>query len=722
MKFVWQKGKTEEKNRTLAFFYPFVQKDDELRLSAGDAYRVFLNGKFLSYGPSRTAAGYSRVRSICLQENGFLCIEVAGYHTACYANDRFPPFFGAELWRDGRLVLDTDGFSCAYLNDRLQRVERYSYQRNYVEIYAKEGGRYAFNRGNVGIYPAVETEEVPYRVTLLDGGEDNASYEKISFSFVEERVSDMRELKREKLWWTDYVEKGLAEGFLPKEYEFDFDAFIKDKETQRTTYALSKAHTGLLKAEISSENDGFALFVFDEYSFDEVGLDIRFRRTSCNDYVLVHISKGQREFLSFEPYELKYLRVYTSRGVTISEPCVVALENKDVKAKLLCEDAELTAIYEAAVNSFCQNALDIFMDCPGRERAGWLCDSYFTAQAEALLCGNSRIEERFLENFLLGDWEEIPSKMLPMCYPAQLYEKIFIPNWAMWFLLELEDFYRRAPHSDLVDRFREKVYGVLEYFKGFENEYELLEDLESWVFIEWSVANDPSHISGVNIPSNMTYAKALSSVARLYGDEALAEKSERIKKAIVRLGFDGKVFKDNLIRKEGVLVLTENYSETCQYYALFCGISQRESFERFLLGKYGDEKAAKLPEASNMLTGHCLRLWWLIEKGYRKQAIIESKQMLLAMANKTGTLWENDKPSASCNHGFTSVLTVFLIRILTGYRGCDVKTHTLFFDEEYEREMDCEVVLPVGDKECKVCVRKGEREIFRAGFTLHIGD
>lgn len=711
MKFVWEKGKFAEKNRTLAFSYKTVRKGDVLRLSAGDFYRVFLNGEFLSYGPSRTAAGYSRTRELPLDEDGVLVVEAAGYNTACYANDKHPPFFGAEIVRDGNTVATTDDFSCVYLNDRLQRTERYSYQRNYVEVYTNEGGRYAFRCGADGVFPSVETEETPYEIALLGSGEDTSSYEKIPFSYVGEDISDLKELTPQKLWWSDHIEKGLMEGYLPEEYEFDFAEFIKGKRTIRKTYMLDAAHTGFIQAELTARENGFALFVFDEYSYDENGVDVRFRRSSCNDYIFIALKAGERKFLSFEPYELKYLRVYLSDGADVSALALVALENKEVTAKFACSDENVGTIYEAAVNSFRQNALDIFMDCPGRERAGWLCDSYFTAQAEALLCGKSDIEERFLENFLVGAWEEIPEKMLPMCYPSELYEKTFIPNWAMWFLVELERFAHRAPQSDLILRLKDKAYGVLEYFKDFENEYGLLEDLKSWIFVEWSVANDQSHVCGVNIPSNMTYAKAVESVAKLYGDGTLAKKAEKIKETVVKLGFDGKVFRDNLIRKDGKLVLTENYSETCQYYALFCGMSQGEAFERFLLEKYGAEDAAGLPEASNMLTGHCLRLQWLLERGYRKECIAEAKRMFSGMARRTGTLWENDAPTASCNHGFTSVLTVFLADALLGYKGYDAAERTLNFDGDFYKEIDCKLSLTVQGKPLEISVENGVRTI-----------
>ena len=64
-------------------------------------------------------------------------------------------------------------------------------------------------------------------------------------------------------------------------------------------------------------------------------------------------------------------------------------------------EPELRAIVEAAKATFAHNAVDLYSDCPSRERAGWLCDSFFTARAEYFLTGESRIEEAFLENFRL---------------------------------------------------------------------------------------------------------------------------------------------------------------------------------------------------------------------------------------------------------------------------------------------------------------------------------
>ena len=72
-------------------------------------------------------------------------------------------------------------------------------------------------------------------------------------------------------------------------------------------------------------------------------------------------------------------------------------------------------------DTFRQNAVDVFMDCPSRERAGWLCDSFFTARVAQDLTGTALLERMLFENYRLPDtFAHLPEGMLPMCYPARL--------------------------------------------------------------------------------------------------------------------------------------------------------------------------------------------------------------------------------------------------------------------------------------------------------------
>ena len=81
------------------------------------------------------------------------------------------------------------------------------------------------------------------------------------------------------------------------------------------------------------------------------------------------------------------------------------------------------------------------------------------------------MEKGFLENFLLAEkFKCIPEGMLPMCYPADQYDGNFIPNWAMWFVIELGDYLKRTGDQEFVSLLHDKVYALLDYFVPFENE------------------------------------------------------------------------------------------------------------------------------------------------------------------------------------------------------------------------------------------------------------
>ena len=100
---------------------------------------------------------------------------------------------------------------------------------------------------------------------------------------------------------------------------------------------------------------------------------------------------------------MKYMKFIASGSdCTVKNVRMVEYKHHPVQLSLpvLNGNEKLQKIAAAAVESYRQNAVDLFTDCPSRERAGWLCDSFFTGRVEKLLTGQSLIERSFLENFL----------------------------------------------------------------------------------------------------------------------------------------------------------------------------------------------------------------------------------------------------------------------------------------------------------------------------------
>jgi len=372
------------------------------------------------------------------------------------------------------------------------------------------------------------------------------------------------------------------------------------------------------------------------------------------------------------------------------------------------------------------------MDCPSRERAGWLCDSYFMGRVAFNLSGNTLIETNFLENYLLPDkFEFIPEGMLPMCYPSDHPNANYIPNWAMWFVLELQEYLERSGNQALIDAAKPRVMGLLDYFKPYENEFGLLENLEKWIFVEWSKAN--SFVQGVNYPTNMLYAKMLLTVATLYDRPDLQEKAVRIQETVREQSYNGSFFTDNAVRIDGKLTpQMANCTETCQYYAFFLGTATPEKYPELwhkLVQDFGPERVennvypAIYP--SNAFIGNYLRLELLSQQGLVKQLLHESIDRFLYMADKTGTLWENIHTRASLNHGFASHIAHLFYRDLLGVKSYSLQKKQIFVEFHDTDIQSCSGNILLGDEQFYLHWKKEGNRLFYtyrapSGYQIHI--
>jgi hypothetical protein len=176
----------------------------------------------------------------------------------------------------------------------------------------------------------------------------------------------------------------------------------------------------------------------------------------------------------------------------------------------------------------------------------------------------------------------------------------------------------------------------------------------------------------------MLYAAALDAAARMYSSQHWAEKAAKVRETVRRQSFDGRFFVDNAVRQNGKLVVTRNRSEVCQYFAFFTGTASPETHAelwRTLKAQFGPGRQASkaFPEVApaNAFVGNVLRLELLAGQGLSRQMLDESVSYYLYMAERTGTLWEDISPAASCNHGFASHITHMLYRNVLGLWAVD---------------------------------------------------
>ena len=693
---VWEKGRSEEMNVSLVFRGKLPRAADaSIHIAASSRYQIFVNGEFFAAGPARAAHGFYRVdefdiASKLTSSENTVAIIAAGYNSNSFYLLDEPSFLCAEIVADGEIKYATGSkdFEATRFNGRLQRVMRYSFQRPFTECCVLDAWYDGFMNGADNPYKPTALEKcgekkfithtTPYPEHTEEKAESIISkgiliplksdevrkYDDRSFSDVGERLKG-------------FAPDKLEENPIDELYAYTPTVMEKEKTPACSVelgtncfavYDMGENTTGYIRLSVTAQHDAVLYAVFGE-RLNENGVTEP-ASDGCANVVQWSIQGGRSyDLVSFEPYTYKYISIVSMYAPTLVTN--VSLYSEKFPGALIINrpissDKKLQKIYNAAVSTFRQCATDIFMDCPSRERAGWLCDSFFTARTEKFLTGRTDVEDAFLENFVLPDsFSHIPDGMLPMCYPADHYDGAFIPNWAMWFAVELNDRLSRTEDMSIAEKAKPKLYSLAEYFEKLENSDGLLEDLDGWIFVEWSKAN--SFVNGVNYPSNMLYSMFLDAIANLYGDGSFAKKAEIVRKTVRKQSFDGKFFRDNAVRENGVLTPTGNVSETCQYYAFFSGMASKDEYPELwtkLVTEFGPNRDCEktYPDvcASNVFIGCYLRLQLLLNDRRYDKVKKEAVDLFLPMAEQTGTLWEHLQGGASRCHGFASYAAVLL--------------------------------------------------------------
>ncbi|MBQ6827346.1 MAG: hypothetical protein IJO46_04965, partial [Thermoguttaceae bacterium] len=529
---VWAFGLEKEMNVTLSFGVKFDVADAEtaknivLRSTGSTIMRIHVNGEFAGYGPARGPHGWFRVDewkigALLKPGKNSVVIQVAGYNANSYYHLDQPSFLQAEVVDGAGNVLaatsadekaDVPAFQATYSHARLQKVQRFSFQRPFIEVY--DLGRFLHDGVGLAEQPAVKY--LPRRVPQPE------------FAIIEPKAwgATGKVTRREKLEnpWRDRSLVNI--GPKLKGYKLDELEIVLSDEIQRldTTFdadakplAVDSVYNagdaqvvdfganycGFFGFELEAASEGAKIAI----TFDEIATengDVNFLRLGTCSAIqwtipadgapnqTISFSGKPLRLEAFEPHCARYAKIHCLEGsFTLKDFYLREYAHPAIReAAFACADKRLEEINRAAILTYRENALDVFMDCPHRERAGWLCDSFFTARVAFDLTGRTDVEQAFLENYQLPEkFEFLPDGMIPMCYPADHNDGIYIPNWSLWFVAQLEEYSLRSPDRSTINGLRRRVEKLFKFFEKFENSDGLLEKLESWVFIEWSASS-----------------------------------------------------------------------------------------------------------------------------------------------------------------------------------------------------------------------------------------
>ena len=148
----WLQGRETEMNLFVGlragFEKPAAGKAT-LRITASTLYRCFLNGEFVGHGPARGPHGHYRVDEWDLSGKlrdgkNVVALEVAGYNVNSFYLLDQPAFVQAEVVSGDQVLAATLGdgapFEAHVIGERMQKVQRYSFQRPFIEVYLLKPG------------------------------------------------------------------------------------------------------------------------------------------------------------------------------------------------------------------------------------------------------------------------------------------------------------------------------------------------------------------------------------------------------------------------------------------------------------------------------------------------------------------------------------------------------------------------------------------------------
>ena len=705
---IWPEGRDKEMNLWVGFRATFDAPPGKhvcLRAAGCNFYRIFLNGKFHAWGPARGPKDFFRVdlwdiTPLLRSGRNFICAEVAGYNVNSYYTLDQPSFFQAEITTDSEVLASTSGagqrFDAQVLTQRIQKVQRYTFQRAYSEVYhltpqstewreradaRMETVKCAVSAPRKYVARGVPYPNYPKRQPELIAAEGEFDWSGTApKSLYDDRsIPSAARIGKTMLGysWSDlaeipYLELQKTRATVNNRVDtpYQCEQPIRLKANQFKTLDFGTNLPGFFGAHVKVHAPTRLCFTFDETLTNG---DVDFTRLMCCNIIAYTLAPGSYDLETFEPYGLEFLKLMVLEGeCEIDHVFLREYAAPDVwDAHFACANPDLNKLFAAGRECFRGNVIDIYQDNPTRERAGWLCDPHFSATAAPLLTGYTRVERNLFENYLLPDrFDDIPEGMLPACYPSDHIGGDYSPNWALWFVVQLEKYLERSGDADLVERLRPRVLKLFDYFRPLQNSDGLLENVPS-VFIEWSRANEFGQ--PVNYPTNMLYAAALTAVGRLYKLPQFIDQAEALRKMIREQSYDGHFFVDNAVRKDGKLVPTHNRSETCQYYAFFFDIATPQTYPQLLevmRAEFGPRRhqTNAYPDIppSNAFMGNVMRQEMLSSAGLTEQVAREAIEGLLYMADISGTMWENTSNEASMDHAFEAHIVTVLYRDILG--------------------------------------------------------
>lgn len=204
-------------------------------------------------------------------------------------------------------------------------------------------------------------------------------------------------------------------------------------------------------------------------------------------------------------------------------------------------DATLRAIEPMLTRVLQCCAHETYVDCPYYEQLMYVGDTRVEVLTTYALTHDDRLPRKAIDTF---DASRLPNGLTQSRYPCRVQQ--VIPPFSLWWVVMVHDYAYWRDDPMFVRRMLPGVRGVIDYFLSILDGQGLVRGPNGWNFMDWvpgwKDGIPPDGEYGASGPINwlaLLAVNAAGDLERLYGDQHLAARAERVGSTMAQSLVDG---------------------------------------------------------------------------------------------------------------------------------------------------------------------------------------
>ncbi len=709
-----------------------VPKKAPFYISADQAYRLYINGKFVASGPARgyqCSQPFDELDIAKYLKKGRNVIAIRAYNvgrsTFAYLTQGCAGVIFALDLGDGKLILssnktkmsqqlgcerDTSPISIQMNNQEHidLRIEDPAWTTlNYDDSAWTHKGYLRTAQFNSMPYYQFESRMIPmleeYEIRvdrLIAQGSGNAiseetRYRNVAQLFIDEKV-DSKDLSQN----ADIVsatatpsKKGEFKNFL-----FDFGKVV--------------VGFPILKIDGAKGGEIVDIYLTELYK-DGVGINTCGSNLMLAHRLICREGKQEHQFFHLSGFRYLTLRVRCNPDSTLKiTPSLMwsAYPLKE-KGKFKTSNALVNNIWEACKQTQKVCSLDAYVDTPYREQAQWWGDARVQAWNTFFLSGDSRLLRRGIRQIAM---QKVPNGLTYGHAPTMAHSCI-LPDFSLIWIITLWDYYWQTGEIEQYLNHRDIVMSILSYFDSVTDPRTGLvsADHRYWLFLDWTKLQK----SGSPTLLNLWLLDALQKMAKLTADNGLENDAKLFasRAAKVRASIEKHLILPSGLVSDGVLPNGKVSQESSIHVQTLARITNINGFnfekaKSDMIIPFLNGKKAFSAMPSSYWVVYVLQT--MLDDGYSKEVYDYIKRNWKEFA-EYGTTFESFSHittiGATRSHAWSAHPLFLLPRILGGVKQEDVAWKKVSFNPNFFEDF-AEVTYPTPQGDIKVSWRKSKND------------